>query len=232
MTYLANEQDPDGNHRLPYVAPKIEELTGVSASEWMAKPDTWVRLIHPDDRERVLRGEPKDGANRRALRDRVPVPASRRVDRVGAGHRPLGRTRRSVAGMAGRDRGHHGQARSRGASARGRDTLPPSGRADPGGRLHRRGRRDRHRGLHQPAVRGAHRVHPRGAPGRARAVGADAPPRRPRDRDGRVGPNERIGRRVRPGVPDHHQGRPNGVGARPRLARRRSTRAGTRGRAC
>jgi len=54
VTYLANEQDPDGNHRLPYVAPKIEELTGVSASEWMAHPDTWVRLIHPDDRDRVL----------------------------------------------------------------------------------------------------------------------------------------------------------------------------------
>ncbi len=54
VTYLANEQDPDGNHRLPYVAPKIEELTGVSASEWMAHPDTWVKLIHPDDRDRVL----------------------------------------------------------------------------------------------------------------------------------------------------------------------------------
>ncbi len=54
VTYLANEQDPDGNHRLPYVAPKIEELTGVPASEWMAHPDTWVKLIHPDDRDRVL----------------------------------------------------------------------------------------------------------------------------------------------------------------------------------
>ena len=90
-------------------------------------------------------GESEDGANGRALRDRVPVPASRWVDRVGAGHRAVGRTRWSVAGMAGRDRGHHGQARGRGASARGRDTLPPPGRADPGGRLHRCRRRDRHR---------------------------------------------------------------------------------------
>ena len=38
---------------LPYVAPKIEELTGIPASEWMARPETWAELIHPDDRERV-----------------------------------------------------------------------------------------------------------------------------------------------------------------------------------
>jgi PAS domain S-box-containing protein len=54
VTYLANEQDPEGHHRLPYVAPSIEQLTGVSASEWMARPETWTELIHPDDRERVL----------------------------------------------------------------------------------------------------------------------------------------------------------------------------------
>ncbi len=53
VTYLANEEDPEGNHRLPYIAPKIEQLTGVPASQWMAHPDTWAKLIHPDDRERV-----------------------------------------------------------------------------------------------------------------------------------------------------------------------------------
>jgi len=55
VTYLANEQDPDGNHLLPYVAPKIEELTGIPASEWMTRPETWAELVHPDDRERVQR---------------------------------------------------------------------------------------------------------------------------------------------------------------------------------
>jgi PAS domain S-box-containing protein len=54
VTYLANEQDPDGNHRLPYVAPKIEQLTGVAASEWMARPETWLELVHPEDRDRVM----------------------------------------------------------------------------------------------------------------------------------------------------------------------------------
>ncbi len=53
VTYLANEQDREGNHRLPYMAPKIEQLTGVPASEWMTHPDTWAKLIHPDDRDRV-----------------------------------------------------------------------------------------------------------------------------------------------------------------------------------
>ena len=37
----------------PYVAPKIEELTGIPASEWMTRPETWAELVHPDDRERV-----------------------------------------------------------------------------------------------------------------------------------------------------------------------------------
>jgi PAS domain S-box-containing protein len=54
VTYLAEELGPDGNHQLPYIAPKIEELTRVPASEWMERPETWADLIHPDDRERVL----------------------------------------------------------------------------------------------------------------------------------------------------------------------------------
>jgi PAS domain S-box-containing protein len=55
VTYLAEELDRGGNHRLPYIAPKIEQLTGVAASEWTARPETWIELIHPDDRERVTK---------------------------------------------------------------------------------------------------------------------------------------------------------------------------------
>ncbi len=54
VTYLADQVDANGYDRLPYVAPKIEQLTGVAASVWMARPETWEELIHPDDRDRVL----------------------------------------------------------------------------------------------------------------------------------------------------------------------------------
>ena len=54
VTYLADQVDANGYDRLPYVAPKIEQLTGVAASAWMARPETWSELIHPEDRERVL----------------------------------------------------------------------------------------------------------------------------------------------------------------------------------
>ena len=37
-----------------YVGPAIAELTGYSASEWREQPDLHGKLLHPDDRERVL----------------------------------------------------------------------------------------------------------------------------------------------------------------------------------
>lgn len=36
-----------------YIAPQIETLLGYTPEEWLADPDIWIRLIHPDDRERV-----------------------------------------------------------------------------------------------------------------------------------------------------------------------------------
>jgi len=40
-----------------YVSPQVEAVLGYSAEEWMARPDLWTHLIHPDDLERVLREE-------------------------------------------------------------------------------------------------------------------------------------------------------------------------------
>ena len=67
VTYLANEQDPNGNHVLPYVAPKIEELTGIPASEWMARPETWAALDPSGRPGPRPGGEPPNGAHRRAF---------------------------------------------------------------------------------------------------------------------------------------------------------------------
>lgn len=40
-----------------YVSPQVESLLGYTADEWRADPELWMRLIHPDDLERVLEEE-------------------------------------------------------------------------------------------------------------------------------------------------------------------------------
>jgi PAS domain S-box-containing protein len=37
-----------------YTSPQIERILGTSAEQWQNEPDLFVRLLHPDDRERVL----------------------------------------------------------------------------------------------------------------------------------------------------------------------------------
>jgi PAS domain S-box-containing protein len=37
-----------------YMSPQIEAISGYTPAEWLADPELWPRLIHPDDRERVL----------------------------------------------------------------------------------------------------------------------------------------------------------------------------------
>lgn len=38
-----------------YVSPQVEDLYGYPRELWLEDPDLWTRLLHPDDRERVLR---------------------------------------------------------------------------------------------------------------------------------------------------------------------------------
>ena len=37
-----------------YISPQIEPLLGYSADEWLGDPELFLKLLHPDDRERVL----------------------------------------------------------------------------------------------------------------------------------------------------------------------------------
>ena len=39
-----------------YVSPVIEEMMGVSSDEWMADPELWLELTHPDDRQAIADG--------------------------------------------------------------------------------------------------------------------------------------------------------------------------------
>jgi PAS domain S-box-containing protein len=37
-----------------YVSPQIETILGVTAEAYVADPDLWAKMLHPDDRERIL----------------------------------------------------------------------------------------------------------------------------------------------------------------------------------
>ncbi len=52
LTYVAWADE--GGSRA-YVSPQLQAMTGFSPREWVSQPDMWVRRLHPEDRERVLR---------------------------------------------------------------------------------------------------------------------------------------------------------------------------------
>jgi diguanylate cyclase (GGDEF)-like protein/PAS domain S-box-containing protein len=52
LTYVAWADDSGSR---AYVSPQLLAMAGFSPGEWLAEPDMWVRRLHPEDRERVLR---------------------------------------------------------------------------------------------------------------------------------------------------------------------------------
>jgi len=60
--------------RWRYVSPQIEEILGYTPEEWLADPDLWASLLHPEDRERALAQE-----TRKTLGDRNPPPVDYRM---------------------------------------------------------------------------------------------------------------------------------------------------------
>ena len=52
LTYVAWADDSGSR---AYVSPQLQAMTGFSPGEWLAEPDMWVRRLHPEDRETVLR---------------------------------------------------------------------------------------------------------------------------------------------------------------------------------
>jgi PAS domain S-box-containing protein len=45
---------PDDRSSCLYISPQVEALLGYSPAEWRAEPELFFRLLHPDDRDRVL----------------------------------------------------------------------------------------------------------------------------------------------------------------------------------
>ncbi|HET7272894.1 MAG TPA: PAS domain S-box protein [Rubrobacter sp.] len=54
ITYIEALDAGERETNLVYASPQIKELFGYSAEEWMSDPDIFIRLLHPEDRERVL----------------------------------------------------------------------------------------------------------------------------------------------------------------------------------
>lgn len=56
-----------------YMSPQTDSMFGYSRGEWLEDPDLWVKIFHPEDRERVL------GEHDRARRDGGPFEAEYRL---------------------------------------------------------------------------------------------------------------------------------------------------------
>ncbi len=48
----------DENASTLFIGPQIKDITGYASDEWVADPGLWIKILHPDDRTRVL-GENK-----------------------------------------------------------------------------------------------------------------------------------------------------------------------------
>jgi PAS domain S-box-containing protein len=54
VTYTWDASRPPGEAPAPYISPQIEDLLGYTVGEWLSDPGLWIRVLHPDDRDRVL----------------------------------------------------------------------------------------------------------------------------------------------------------------------------------
>jgi diguanylate cyclase (GGDEF)-like protein/PAS domain S-box-containing protein len=55
-TYVDLVQDGGGEDLIPvYISPQIEDMLGYPCADWMADSALWLHVVHPDDRDRMLR---------------------------------------------------------------------------------------------------------------------------------------------------------------------------------
>jgi diguanylate cyclase (GGDEF)-like protein/PAS domain S-box-containing protein len=64
---LATYVEQLGTESATYISPQIADLGGYTAEEWMADPDFFGRVLHPEDRDRVLTGVAAMKASGRAF---------------------------------------------------------------------------------------------------------------------------------------------------------------------
>jgi len=54
VAYIA---EPGEHGAWLYISPRLEQLLGYAPEQWIAEPTSWIDLIHPDDRRKVLEDE-------------------------------------------------------------------------------------------------------------------------------------------------------------------------------
>ena len=65
ITYTWDPTKPAGVSSISYLSPQIERILGYTPQEWMDDPEQWIRCIHPEDRDRVVRqSDAADAAGR------------------------------------------------------------------------------------------------------------------------------------------------------------------------
>jgi len=75
VTYV---EDADTG-RYQYLSPQIEELTGYPVQGWIEDPHLWEKVLHPDDRERVLAANEADTGDSWCVDYRMVRPDGRTV---------------------------------------------------------------------------------------------------------------------------------------------------------
>jgi PAS domain S-box-containing protein len=60
VTWLSGPRDPSS---LLYISPQIEQMVGYSPAEWQRDPELFGKLLHPEDRQRVLAGRERVASN-------------------------------------------------------------------------------------------------------------------------------------------------------------------------
>jgi len=58
-----------------YISPRVEEILGYAPEEWTADPRLWTKLLHPDDRERVLAENARTNATSEPFREEYRLTA-------------------------------------------------------------------------------------------------------------------------------------------------------------
>ncbi|MDP9243368.1 MAG: PAS domain-containing protein [Actinomycetota bacterium] len=54
ITYVDIWRGEIASYPTVYISPQVEEVLGVTPSEWIEDPDLWQNLLHPEDRQRMI----------------------------------------------------------------------------------------------------------------------------------------------------------------------------------
>jgi two-component system CheB/CheR fusion protein len=67
-TYLDRVIEDDPGHSIPlYISPQVEPMFGYPLADWLDESELWLRILHPDDRERLAAADEEARREMKAL---------------------------------------------------------------------------------------------------------------------------------------------------------------------